>query len=183
MSASDEYLELLDIEQQRKDDEVARILGTERGFHFSAAVKEFREKRIYAPRDEFSKKRLAKARSLIEKHGLKDWRCEVKSLGQVHRFDNRGVIPGSRIWGECDCHGKTIYLDSQHVRRGTWRELRNTIIHEIAHALTPLDMIHGVRWQRKARGLGVFESSIRGTARWQRYWLRRKRYRSTRGTR
>ena len=55
-----------------------------------------------------------------------------------------------------------------HVREHSWLGIRETILHEIAHAQGhPLDG-HGLRWQRRARLLGVSEADIRRSYLWQR---------------
>jgi hypothetical protein len=93
-----------------------------------------------------------RAYRLMWKYGLTDWDCEVESLGDGGT--RRGLL------GNCDFARTTIRLDISHVHRGPWRFVRETILHEIAHALVgPCG--HGLKWQRKARELGVSESDIK----------------------
>ena len=94
----------------------------------------------------FSKER-THAYRVLWRHGLKDWHVEVES------------VPPYK--GRCCHQNKTISLDTSHVLRGPWRDVRKTILHEIAHALSlPWVKPHGQMWQMYARSLGVSESDI-----------------------
>jgi hypothetical protein len=87
---------------------------------------------------------------LMRKHGLTDWSLGVKD----------GYVPLMRpgdILGGCFYKTKLIYVK---VWPGQSRaSVRETLLHEIAHALTPRNG-HGLRWQRKARELGVSDRNI-----------------------
>lgn len=57
-------------------------------------------------------------------------------------------------WGLCDYSRKTIYLSKYLVQYGTEDEILQTLLHELAHALTPEDRGHGADWLAVARRLG-----------------------------
>jgi predicted SprT family Zn-dependent metalloprotease len=78
--------------------------------------------------------------SLLEKHGLHNW---------FFRFDY-----AKRRFGSCDYRNRTITLSKHLTELNTKGEVRDTILHEIAHALTPGDN-HGLRWQQKCLELGA----------------------------
>jgi hypothetical protein len=85
---------------------------------------------------------------LLWKYGLTDWECDVASLEW-------------NVQGDCDFTRKMIRLDHSHVYWRPRRVVRETILHEIAHALVGRKpKPHGIRWQRKARELGVSERDI-----------------------
>jgi len=59
-----------------------------------------------------------------------------------------------RSLGQCKFGHKQICVSGSHARLGTDAEIMDTILHEIAHALTP-GCGHNWRWQDKARELGA----------------------------
>ena len=65
-------------------------------------------------------------------------------------------------FGSCDYRSKTIYLNHLHACFGSESSLINTIMHEIAHALTPRAN-HGLAWQEQMRRFGL-EPSVTGRA-------------------
>ncbi|HYO07513.1 MAG TPA: SprT-like domain-containing protein, partial [Tepidisphaeraceae bacterium] len=71
-------------------------------------------------------------RSLMNQHGLSDWRFD---------FDH-----ARRRFGSCRPRQKLITLSRHLVFLNEEPEVRDTILHEIAHALTPGDG-HGRRWK------------------------------------
>lgn len=97
-----------------------------------------------------------RAYRLMHKHGLTDWLCEIVHLEPTSKR--------REIMGSCDYVRKTIYLDKEHVLRGRRWLVRETILHEIAHALGSTG--HGPHWQRRALSIGVSE---RGIARYRNY--------------
>lgn len=80
------------------------------------------------------------ARKLLEEHGLNGWRVHL----------SRSV----RRLGFCDYTDRVIGLSRHHIEHGAEAEVRDTILHEIAHALTPGDA-HGTRWQAKCVEIGA----------------------------
>jgi predicted SprT family Zn-dependent metalloprotease len=76
---------------------------------------------------------------------------EDNRLGSWHfRFDN-----AKRRCGAC-FHGKhTITLSRHFVQLNSEAEVRDTILHEIAHAWVGAAAGHGVHWQRAAMQLGA----------------------------
>ncbi|MCS7034636.1 MAG: SprT-like domain-containing protein [Phycisphaerae bacterium] len=80
------------------------------------------------------------ARSLMDQHGLTDWQFA---------FDR-----ARRRFGICSPTRKLIGLSAHLVHLNTEAEVRDTILHEIAHALTPGDN-HGPRWREVCRKLGA----------------------------
>jgi len=87
-------------------------------------------------------------RKLLDKHGLADWKFDVVNLQNTAMFGARAL--SDRWMGYCSWSTKTIYVD-WHPRQNT---VRQTILHEIAHALTPGDHDHGREWLNKASDIG-----------------------------
>lgn len=82
------------------------------------------------------------ARDLMDSHGLHDWK-----LGFT---DHRGRTLGSTTHAS-----RTISLSAAHMVVIPAAERRDTVLHEIAHALLPPGENHGWRWQAKAREVGA----------------------------
>lgn len=80
------------------------------------------------------------AETLMLQHGLKGW---------TFKFDNART----RV-GVCRFEARQIGLSRHYVRVNPGDEVRETILHEIAHALAGPDAGHGPRWKRIARSLG-----------------------------
>jgi len=79
------------------------------------------------------------AKRLMWVNKLRGWRvCLNKDLANM---------------GLCDYAAKTIYLSSTLVLLCKYGSVRNTILHEIAHALTP-GHGHDAVWRRKCLILG-----------------------------
>lgn len=81
------------------------------------------------------------ARRLMAKHGLSDW---------TFKLDNRSLRLGS-----CNPQAKAISVSRRHVQQDTDENVRDTILHEIAHALSPEDAGHGKEWKTIARQIGA----------------------------
>lgn len=77
---------------------------------------------------------------LMSQHGLSDWHF---------RFDH-----ARRRFGCCRYRQKLITLSRPLVLLNQENQVRDTILHEIAHALTPDDG-HGVRWRAKCVEIGA----------------------------
>lgn len=81
------------------------------------------------------------ARELMNENGLQDWRLKW----------DRAV---SRA-GLCSFTDRTISLSRPLAEVRSFEETRNTILHEIAHALAGARAGHGPAWKRKAVELGA----------------------------
>lgn len=75
----------------------------------------------------------------MHEHGLTDWRF------QFDRAKNR--------FGQCDYGNRIISLSEPLTRLNSRERVRQTILHEVAHALTP-GAGHGYTWKVKARTIG-----------------------------
>jgi len=80
------------------------------------------------------------ARSLMAQHGLAGWRFS---------FDH-----ARRRFGKCDYTNKVIMLSRPLTFLNGIDEVRDTVLHEIAHALCPKDG-HGPRWRATCRKIGA----------------------------
>src|SRR5688500_10175660 len=80
------------------------------------------------------------ARSLMAQHGVGDW---------TFAFDH-----ARRRFGSCQPRRKRITLSRMLTLLNDEPEVRDTILHEIAHALTPDDH-HGPRWKAACAQLGA----------------------------
>lgn len=83
-----------------------------------------------------------RARADMDAHGLHEWK-----LGYV---DHRGKVLGTTTHAS-----RTIALSAAHMVTIGAAERRDTVLHEIAHALMPSHEGHGWRWQAKAREIGA----------------------------
>ena len=81
------------------------------------------------------------ARTFMDAYGLDDWEFS---------FDH-----AKRRLGQTNYTRKRITLSAHHVRAGSWELVRNTILHEIAHALVGSEHAHDSVWKEQARILGV----------------------------
>lgn len=57
-------------------------------------------------------------------------------------------------YGSCDERKKTISLSKIHAKFATDSEFKNTVLHEIAHAIAGHAAGHGKEWKRVAQELG-----------------------------
>lgn len=57
--------------------------------------------------------------------------------------------------GKCYNNGEKISLLVNHIINSDIEEIKNTILHEIAHALVGVENGHNQIWQEKAKELGV----------------------------
>lgn len=81
------------------------------------------------------------ARQLMRKHLLWDWRFE---------FDN-----SRRRFGVCNFRTKTIGLSRKLTEMNGKAEVRDTILHEIAHALVGPGNGHNKTWKAMCRKVGA----------------------------
>jgi predicted SprT family Zn-dependent metalloprotease len=82
----------------------------------------------------------ALARGLMNDHGLTDW---------TFQFDR-----AKRRFGVCSYRTRTISLSAPLVALNDEARIRNTILHEIAHALVGPGHGHGYVWRAMARSIG-----------------------------
>jgi predicted SprT family Zn-dependent metalloprotease len=83
----------------------------------------------------------ALANELMQKHG-------IKQHGWIFRFDN-----AKRRFGCCKYRSRTITLSKHLTELNDEYRVKNTILHEIAHALTP-GHHHDWVWKAKAIEIG-----------------------------
>lgn len=81
------------------------------------------------------------AAELVAKHGLWQWRVEWDKA--------------IRRMGCCHYRTRTITLSRELFAANDEPECKDTILHEIAHALVPTDSGHGWVWKHKAREIGA----------------------------
>lgn len=83
------------------------------------------------------------AKSLLVEHGLTDkgWKLDWLLAGTT--------------FGRCRYIEKTIYLSGPLVSRNTLELVKDTILHEIAHALTGPGHHHDSYWQETATRIGA----------------------------
>ena len=81
-------------------------------------------------------------RARLNEFDLSDW--HIKLVTSTHN---------NVFLGKCSYKEKTIYLNSHHIDTHPEIEVKDTINHEIAHALVPNDS-HGIKWRAKAIELG-----------------------------
>lgn len=81
------------------------------------------------------------ARAKLNELGLTSWRFE---------FSNT-----KRQIGVCEYRSKTIKLSQRWAEVLEDAEIKDVILHEIAHALTPHDPPHGKAWQAVCRRIGA----------------------------
>jgi predicted SprT family Zn-dependent metalloprotease len=82
----------------------------------------------------------ALAEHLLVRHGLDDWQVA---------YDN-----AKRRAGVCRYDSRTIGLSAPLTALHTFDEVRDTILHEIAHALVGPEHGHDASWRRVAKSIG-----------------------------
>lgn len=90
------------------------------------------------------------ARSLIAKHGLRRW---------TFRYNR-----GKRTLGICNYTRKRIELSQFYVAHNDEASVRDTILHEIAHALAGERAGHGPKWQAVCQRIGATPERLDHTA-------------------
>ena len=82
---------------------------------------------------------------LLRKHGLWNWKSALDRA--VRRF------------GQCDWNNRLITLSAPMTLACPDHEVRDTILHEIAHAMTP-GYGHGPVWKAAARRVGATDKRL-----------------------
>lgn len=85
---------------------------------------------------------------LFTEHGLSDWKFV---------WNNR---TSNRTWGICKYAPKEIHINKKYALHAPQEDVIDTIIHEVAHALTRGDG-HGERWKAKCRELGCKDEQFK----------------------
>jgi predicted SprT family Zn-dependent metalloprotease len=90
-------------------------------------------------------------------------KLEAMSAFIISKFQEHGLTASGWKWkwnnrlkttaGTTEFESKTISLSSLYVTKATESEVKNTILHEIAHALTP-GHNHDKIWKAKAKSIG-----------------------------
>jgi Zn-dependent membrane protease YugP len=88
---------------------------------------------------------VAIAKSKLIEHGLKDWSIVLME---------KKLSGGRNLHGQCSYRNKVIRLSWTMMAKHSEASVTDTILHEIAHALTPYAE-HGPAWQRKCLEIGA----------------------------
>ena len=83
----------------------------------------------------------ASARDLMDEHGLDTWTF--------------AFLEAERRLGDCNHRDRVIRLGRSHALDAEDAEIRDTILHEIAHALAGPEARHGPEWKATARRIGA----------------------------
>lgn len=78
---------------------------------------------------------------IMREHGLSTWKLKIGTA--------------KRIAGTCYSGRRQITLSHTLLSQWPVEEIRDTILHEIAHALTPHDVGHGKAWKAKCVEIGA----------------------------
>lgn len=81
------------------------------------------------------------AEELLRKYDLADTKIEFRNHFEA--------------LGKCHANGVKITLLLQHCLNDDMVEIKNTLLHEIAHAIVGIENGHNEVWQEKAKELGV----------------------------
>ena len=81
------------------------------------------------------------ARGLMDEHGLDAWTF--------------AFLEAERRLGDCHFQDRVIRVGRAHALDASEAEIRDTILHEIAHALAGPEARHGPKWKAIARRIGA----------------------------
>jgi predicted SprT family Zn-dependent metalloprotease len=98
----------------------------------------------------------ALARQLMQEHGLTGADGKLLPLGKQWRFKFDNAV---RRFGYCSHRQQTISLSRNLVELNEEPRVRNTILHEIAHALCSPKDGHNRNWRSMARAIGCDAST------------------------
>ena len=81
------------------------------------------------------------ARRLMEEHGLTGWTL--------------AFVEAKRRLGDCHFQHRVIRISRTHALEGSEEQIRDTVLHEIAHAIAGRETGHGPLWKVTARRIGA----------------------------
>ena len=81
------------------------------------------------------------ARRLMDAHGLTGW---TVAFGEARK----------RL-GDCHFRHHVIRISRTHALEGSGEQIRDTVLHEIAHAIAGYEAGHGPLWKATARRIGA----------------------------
>jgi hypothetical protein len=90
-------------------------------------------------------------REFLDRFGLHDWRFSMENLRNTRYLQREP----SGFLGVCDHTNKVIRIDWR-----IGRMFRQTMLHEIAHALVGKDGDHGSEWLDKAHEIGCSQRHL-----------------------
>lgn len=103
----------------------------------------------------------------------------VRNLVLRYAFEYNVSFKSKKHMGYCDWQKKVIRIHPKCLEVLTLPELKQVVLHEIAHALTPQDKHHGEEFQRMALKLGVKKGNVStwlyGISYWKRLRILSKR--------
>ena len=79
----------------------------------------------------------------------------LKQWGLREKGWTFAVSRGKNTLGSCVYRTKTIKISKYLIQLGTDKEVRDTVLHEIAHALAGGKAGHGPLWRMKCRQIGL----------------------------
>lgn len=106
------------------------------------------------------------ALDLMAEHGLTS--ADRKTLDADWRF---GWSNAKTIYGQCSYRKHTIFLSRPLTERSEPEYVRDTILHEIAHALVGPGHGHSAVWKRMARTIGANPKRTSDHASVARKWI------------
>jgi len=81
------------------------------------------------------------ARQLMDDHGLADWTL--------------AFVESERRLGDCNYRDRVIRIGRPHALEAAEEDIRDTVLHEIAHAIVGPKAGHGPLWRATARRIGA----------------------------
>ena len=81
------------------------------------------------------------ARRLMDEHGLTGWTL--------------AFVEATKRLGTCNYSHRVIRIGRSHALEGSEAQIRNTVLHEIAHAIAGHEAGHGPLWKATARRIGA----------------------------